>query len=101
MGRQTKKDHRTSSLTRKQGTRNVKQSFFIVCEGVRTEPDYFKAFRMTTATVKAIGQAMNTISLVNKAISIRDTEQKRSIVMTSVGSFLTKMIFLLRISIRQ
>lgn len=76
MVRQTKKDHRTSSLTRKQGTRNVKQSFLIVCEGVRTEPDYFKAFRMTTATVKAIGQAMNTISLVNKAISIRDTEQK-------------------------
>ena len=32
---------------------------------------------MTTATVKAIGQAMNTISLVNKAISIRDTEQKK------------------------
>lgn len=58
MGRQTKKDHRSGSLTRKQGTRNVKQSFLIVCEGVRTEPDYFKAFRMTTATVKAIGQAM-------------------------------------------
>ena len=77
MGRQTKKDHRTSSLTRKQGTRNVKQSFLIICEGVRTEPDYFKAFRMTTATVKAIGQAMNTISLVNKAINIRDTEQKK------------------------
>lgn len=77
MGRQTKKDHRSGSLTRKQGTRNVKQSFLIVCEGVRTEPDYFKAFRMTTATVKAIGQAMNTISLVNKAISIRDTEQKK------------------------
>lgn len=32
---------------------------------------------MTTATVKAIGQAMNTISLVNNAISIRDTEQKK------------------------
>ena len=74
MGRQTKKDHRTSSLTRKQGTRNVKQSFLIVCEGVRTEPDYFKAFRMTTATVKAIGQAMNTISLVNKAINIRGSD---------------------------
>lgn len=32
---------------------------------------------MTTATVKAIGQSMNTISLVNKAINIRDTEQKK------------------------
>lgn len=76
-GKTNKKDHRSGSLTRKQGTRNVKQSFLIVCEGVRTEPDYFKAFRMTTATVKTIGQAMNTISLVNKAISIRDTEQKK------------------------
>lgn len=72
-----KKDHRSSSLTRKQGTREVKQSFLIVCEGVRTEPDYFKAFRMTTATVKAIGQAMNAVSLVNKAISIREADLKK------------------------
>lgn len=72
-----KKDHRTSDLTRRQSTRNVKQSFLIVCEGVRTEPDYFKAFRMTAATVKAVGQAMNTTSLVNKAISIRDADQKK------------------------
>lgn len=77
MARQNRKDHSTGNLTRKQGTRYVKQSFLIVCEGLRTEPDYFKAFRVTTATVKAIGQAMNTISLVNKAISIRDTEQKK------------------------
>ncbi len=77
MGRQSKKDHRTGNLTRKQGTRNVKQSFLIVCEGMNTEPDYFKAFRMTTATIKAIGQGMNTISLVKKAINIRDTEQKK------------------------
>lgn len=42
-----------------------------------TEPYYFKAFRMTTATIKAVGQGMNTISLVNKAISIRDTDMKK------------------------
>lgn len=77
MARQNRKDHSTGNLTRKQGTRYVKQSFLIVCEGMRTEPDYFKAFRVTTATVKAVGQAMNTISLVNKAISIRDTEHKK------------------------
>ena len=45
-----KRDHRTSDLRRRQGTRNVKQSFLIVCEGLRTEPDYFNAFRMTAAT---------------------------------------------------
>lgn len=77
MGKTKKKDHRSASLTRRQGAREVKQSFLIVCEGVRTEPDYFKAFRMTAATVKAVGQAMNTTSLVSKAISIRDADQKK------------------------
>lgn len=69
-----KKSHRSTSLVRRQSMREVKQSFLIVCEGVRTEPDYFRAFRMTAATVKAVGQAMNTTSLVSKAISIRDSE---------------------------
>lgn len=77
MAKKMKNDHRTSNLTRRQGTRLVKPSFLIVCEGECTEPDYFKAFRMTAATVKAIGQAMNTTSLVNKAISIRDAEEKK------------------------
>lgn len=77
MARQGKKDHRTADFTRRQGIRIVKQSFLIVCEGIRTEPDYFKSFRITTATVKAVGQAMNTVSLVNKAISILDAEEKK------------------------
>ena len=72
-----KKSHRSASLVRRQSMREVKQSFLIVCEGVRTEPDYFRAFRMTAATVKAVGQAMNTTCLVSKAISIRDSEQKK------------------------
>lgn len=54
-----RRDHKNSNLTRKTGVREIKQSFLIVCEGEKTEPDYFKAFRMTTATVKAVGQAMN------------------------------------------
>lgn len=32
---------------------------------------------MTTATIKAVAQGMNSISLVNKAISIRDTDMKK------------------------
>ena len=77
MAKRTKKDHRTANLSRRQGVREVKQSFLIVCEGEKTEPDYFKAFRMTSATVKAVGQAMNTMTLVSKAISIREADQKR------------------------
>lgn len=64
MGRQTKKDHRTSSLTRKQGTRNVKQSFLIVCEEVRTEPDYFisngnPAMEESSTTVRLLVEELN------------------------------------------
>jgi hypothetical protein len=77
MAKRQKKDHRSSDLSRRQGVREIKQSFLIVCEGEKTEPDYFKAFRMTAATVKAVGQAMNTMTLVSKAISIRDADQKR------------------------
>ena len=32
---------------------------------------------MTAATIKAVGQGMNTVSLVNKAISIREAERAR------------------------
>ena len=77
MAKRQKKDHRSSDLSRRQGVREIKQSFLIVCEGEKTEPDYFRAFRMTAATVKAVGQAMNTMTLVSKAISIRDADQKR------------------------
>lgn len=77
MNKRQKKSHRSADLTRRQGVREIKHSFLIVCEGKNTEPDYFKAFRMTTATVKAVGQAMNTMTLVKKAINIRETDQKR------------------------
>jgi hypothetical protein len=77
MSKRQKKDHSSPDLSRRQGVREIKQSFLIVCEGEKTEPDYFKAFRMTAATVKAVGQAMNTMTLVSKAISIREADQKR------------------------
>jgi hypothetical protein len=77
MVKRQKKDHRSSDLSRRQGVREIKQSFLIVCEGAKTEPDYFKAFRMTAATVKTVGQAMNTMTLVSKAISIREADKKR------------------------
>ena len=77
MAKRQKKDHRSSDLSRRQGVREIKQSFLIVCEGEKTEPDYFKAFRMTAATVKAVGQAMNTMTLVNRAICIREADKKR------------------------
>lgn len=65
------------SLKRKSFTKDVKQSFLIICEGKNTEPDYFNAFRLTSANIKTIGQGNNTLSLVQKALRIRDDERSR------------------------
>jgi hypothetical protein len=45
---------------------NEKPTILIVCEGENTEPSYFNQFRLTSATVKPIGEGYNTISLVNR-----------------------------------
>lgn len=77
MADRQKINHRFADLSRRQGVRDIKQSFLIVCEGEKTEPDYFKSFRMTAATIRAVGQAMNTMTLVSRAISIRDADKMR------------------------
>ena len=62
-------------ITRISSVREVKQTFLIICEGVNTEPDYFNAFRLTSANVKALGQGMGTLALVHKAIHIKEQEK--------------------------
>lgn len=49
-----------------------KPTILIVCEGENTEPSYFNQFRLTSATVKPIGEGYNTFSLVNRAIQLAD-----------------------------
>lgn len=65
------------SLKRRSSYRDIKQSFLIICEGENTEPDYFNAFRLTSASVKAVGKGMNTIKLVQEAIIIRNEECRK------------------------
>lgn len=62
---------------RRCGYRSTKQSFLIICEGVNTEPDYFNAFRLTSASVKAVGKGLNTIRLVEEALIIKKNEENR------------------------
>ncbi len=52
-------------------TRIIKQSFLIICEGENTEPDYFNEFKLGSAKVESVGQGMNTISLVHRAIFLK------------------------------
>lgn len=65
------------NVRRKVGVRAIRESFLIVCEGLNTEPDYFNSFRLTSATVKAVGKGLGTRILVKEAIRIRLEEQKK------------------------
>lgn len=50
-------------------------TILIVCEGRNTEPSYFNQFRLSSATVKPVGEGYNTISLVNRAIQLQQDGQ--------------------------
>ena len=52
------------------------QTFLIVCEGKRTEPNYFRSFRVpVTVRVHIVGEGYNTVSLVDRAVQLA-SEQK-------------------------
>lgn len=55
--------------------------FLIVCEGERTEPEYFNYFknilpRNLLDTIEITGEGDNTINIVRKAISLREERKK-------------------------
>jgi hypothetical protein len=55
----------------------IKQSFLIICEGENTEPDYFNEFKLGSAQVEAVGEGMNTISLVRRAVQLKNEYLKK------------------------
>jgi RloB-like protein len=55
-------------VTRKVGGRRPRAAILIVCEGEKTEPLYFKAFRLQSVRVE--GEGKNTLSLVERAIDL-------------------------------
>lgn len=66
-----------NSYKRKTGHRGLpKQRILIVCEGEKTEPYYFKAFRVSSAVVKISGTGANTFSLVQQAIQTQKDARK-------------------------
>lgn len=62
------------SLDRAAPTRKLKPTILIVCEGENTEPSYFRQFKLTSATIKAVGNGSNTVSLVQEAIKLMEKE---------------------------
>lgn len=77
-----KKAQRQAKLDKKRkvAVRNVSVSFLIVCEGERTEPNYFKALikdrysDIREVTIEGKGQG--TVSLIKETIAIRDKSEK-------------------------
>lgn len=67
---------------RKEGTREMKVRFLIVCEGKKTEPFYFEALVDANSSVvrdvNIAGQGMATIALVNQAQQIREELELRN-----------------------
>lgn len=49
----------------------VHQRFLIVCEGEKTEPNYFRKFRVPVLVIQVEGLGVNTLSLVQETIILR------------------------------
>ncbi|MDR2823957.1 MAG: RloB family protein, partial [Prevotellaceae bacterium] len=66
---------RFSKSRQKSKHREIRVSFLIVCEGAKTEPNYFKSFPKQVGKyvfdIQTDGIGMNTLSLVEKAIELR------------------------------
>lgn len=56
-------------MTRKVGGRSPRKTLLIVCEGERTEPLYFQAFRLPMVEVRGVGK--NTLRVVEEAMRLR------------------------------
>jgi hypothetical protein len=57
---------------RKVATKELRQRFLIVCEGEKTEPNYFRAFRVPREVITIKGVGANTVALVQRAIQLRN-----------------------------
>ena len=61
-------------LGRKTNFRETRKVFLIVCEGTKTEPNYFKGFKVPAdVEIHIEGTGHNTLSLVKEAIKLRDS----------------------------
>jgi hypothetical protein len=59
----------------------IKQRYLIVCEGERTEPNYFRCFHISPDSVVDVrGEGANTESLICKAIELRDHDREQGVI---------------------
>jgi hypothetical protein len=70
-----RKTNSRSYSTRQLDIKEVKQRFLIVCEGKKTEPYYFKSFRVPKAVVAIEGAAGDPTRLVNSAYKLANEDK--------------------------
>ncbi len=73
----SKKTNSRGYSLRKVRTRELKQMFLIVCEGERTEPNYFKSFRVpkNVVSIDVRGLGKNPSRLVQSAKKLADEDE--------------------------
>ncbi len=77
-----------SKLARKKSAREPYDRVLIVCEGTKTEPQYFagmvRHYKLSTANIKVVGQGADPLSIVKKAKELsrqeRDHEENYDVV---------------------
>ncbi|MBZ8183224.1 RloB family protein [Oscillatoria salina] len=69
-----RKKHSRGYSPRKVNNREVKQRFLIVCEGEKTEPNYFRSFRVPKKVINVKGLGKNPSKLVNRAKELQEQE---------------------------
>jgi hypothetical protein len=69
----------TEEHKRKRNTKSKRNYFLIVCEGEKTEPNYFESLKndlpkgvLTSCRIDIEGTGRNTLSLVEEALKIKD-----------------------------
>jgi hypothetical protein len=69
--RQSEDRGRRGYHERKIGQRELRQRFSIICEGSKTEPNYFKAFPTPKDVVEVVGVGLDPLRLVQEAVKRR------------------------------
>lgn len=78
-----KKRLRRREQRRKEAIRSKRVYFLIVCEGSKTEPLYFEAFKkdlpkgvLESISIEIEGEGKNTLSLIEEVLKIRESREK-------------------------
>lgn len=72
-------------IKRKEGVREKRRYYLIVCEGAKTEPNYFEGLKtdlpkgvLTAFRIDIEGTGRNTMSLVDEAIRLKEVYEKQT-----------------------